>query len=234
MLKSTILQIIYNRYEEWAKQFAVACRPSCCACCTQNVTITAIEGEEILRYVKQQGMEQWIGTKLSRTRPVTPPPMTTNEFARACMENRDIDLDQPANLAPCPFLENGLCQIYPVRPFGCRLFISSVTCSASQPAVVPESYLGAVTAVSQLIEHLGQKEYWGNMLDVLPALLDIVEYQNIALYVDTALSATARIRTLTAQPLPGFLLDEQEATLDRKSTRLNSSHNSESRMPSSA
>ncbi len=36
---------------------------------------------------------------------------------------------------------------------------------------MPQSYLGSVTAVSQIIEHLGQKEYWGNMLDVLPALM---------------------------------------------------------------
>ena len=78
---------------------------------------------------------------------------------------------------------------------------------------MPESYLGAVTAVCQVIEHLGQKEYWGNMLDVLPALMDISENQSIAVHLNTIYCSQARLRTLTAQPLPGFLLDEKEAEL---------------------
>ena len=45
---------------------------------------------------------------------------------------------------------------------------------------------------------------------------------------------TMRLAERTAQPRPALTEAEREALLDRKSTRLNSSHVSESRMPSSA
>ena len=65
----------------------------------------------------------------------------------------------------------------------------------------------------QIIEHLGQHEYWGNMLDVLPALCDISSYKDIAgLFADPSMIIKARLRTRRARPLPGFLLlaEEQE------------------------
>ena len=213
MLKRDILHIIYNSYENWSKQFETACKPSCAVCCTQNVTITAIEGEEILHFIRENGREKWLAEKLRSTSHFTRPVVTTNSFARACMEDRDVDMQAVENLSPCPFLENNLCAIYPARPFGCRLFISRKTCTTKQPALMPEGYLGAVTALNQVIEHLGQKEYWGNMLDVLPALMDISANQSIAVHLDTTFCSNARLKTLTAEPLPGFLLDEQEANL---------------------
>jgi len=214
MVKREILNIIYDRYEKWSQQFSVACSRGCNACCTCNVTITAQEGEEILSYIRENGREQWLAKRLTAVSDeFSRPAITTNGFARACMEDRDVELEDNQTLSACPFLEDGLCGIYPVRPFGCRLFVSTAVCSKGTPAVMPQSYLGSVTAVSQIIEHLGQKEYWGNMLDVLPALMDISINSDIARHLNTEDCNQARLKTLTAEPLPGLLLDEQEAKL---------------------
>lgn len=63
----------------------------------------------------------------------------------------------------------------------------------------------------QLIEHLGQKEYWGNMADVLLALCDISINTKIAeLIVDPSRIIQARLRTHSAKPLPGFLFTRED------------------------
>ncbi len=208
-MKQQILSTIYDIFDQWNRDLDKACHRGCSGCCTQNVTITAIEGEAILRYVLAEDMALWLAEKLASPRTHIPPKMTTNDFASACLEGKDADPADQHNLAICPFLDKGLCSIYPARPFGCRLFISQRTCSAIHPALVSDFYFEAATAVTQLIEHLGQKEYWGNMLDVLPALLDISEFREIADHLNSTQIIQARMQTLTAKPLPGFLLSEE-------------------------
>jgi len=210
-MKGQILFTIYDIFDQWNSDFDTACDRGCSSCCTQNVTITAVEGEAILRYVLAENMSIWLAEKLSSSRNHQPPKMTTNDFAAACLAGRDADPGDRQNLTVCPFLESNLCAIYPVRPFGCRLFISERTCSAAQPALIPDAYFEAATAVTQLIEHLGQKEYWGNMLDVLLSLLDISEFEKIAEHVNSILIMQARMQTLTARPLPGFLISEKHS-----------------------
>lgn len=211
MVKHKILHTIYDIFDSWAGEFGVACQRGCSGCCTQNVTITAVEAEEILRYILAENKSHWFSERLASDRNHQPPKMTTNDFAAACLDGRDIDPGEQQNLHPCPFLEEKeqTCTIYPVRPFGCRLFVSTLKCSAKQPAQVPDYYFEGSTAVTQLIEHLGQKEYWGNMLDVLPALLDINEFREIADHLDSTMIIQSRLQTLTAQPLPGFLFAEE-------------------------
>lgn len=209
MSREDVLHTIIDEFEKWSSGGELACKKGCSSCCTQNVTITATEGVEILRYVIKEGQSDWFSEKLL-LRDFTPPRVTTNTFARACLEGRDIDATPPQNRAVCPFLKRDKCAIYPVRPFSCRLFVSTETCTKSKPAVVPNHYFEATTVVNQLIEHLGQKEYWGNMLDVLAALLDTLEFKEIAQKVGTTISIQARLQTITAQPLPGFLLGEED------------------------
>jgi Fe-S-cluster containining protein len=208
-MKQKILHAIYQIFADWSTGLDTVCRRGCSPCCTQNVTITALEGVEILRFAVAENLAPWLANQLMRPRVHQSAKMTTNAFALACLEGQDADPGDPQNLSPCPFLENGLCRIYPVRPFGCRVFVSTTRCFAGQPAAVPDHYFEAATAVTQLVEHLGQREYWGNLLDVLPALLDISEFREIADQLDPTLIIEARLRTLTATPLPGFLLSEQ-------------------------
>lgn len=208
-MKLKVLHTIYQTFDKWSHDFPAACSPGCSCCCTQNVTITALEGEEILRFVLAKDLSRWFTDALAQSRTHQPPTMTTNDFALACLEGRETDPDASHLPSPCPFLQQNLCRIYPVRPFGCRLFASTKKCSPAQPALVPDYYFEAATAVSQLVEHLGQKEYWGNMLDVLPALLDISEFREIAVHLPGIRIIEARLQTLTAKSLPGFLLSEE-------------------------
>ncbi|MBU1568621.1 MAG: YkgJ family cysteine cluster protein [Proteobacteria bacterium] len=208
-MKSTILHTMYDIFSDWSHHLPVVCNRGCSACCTENVTITATEGEEILRFAAVESLAPWLAEKLARPRTHQSVEMTTNDFAGACLEGREIDQDDIHTTLPCPFLEENSCRIYPARPFGCRVFISTKRCSSIQPALVPDYYFEAATAVNQLVEHLGQREYWGNMLDVLPALLDINEFREIGTLLDQTLIIEARLRTLTAKPLPGFLVSEK-------------------------
>ncbi|PHR29850.1 MAG: hypothetical protein COA36_03075 [Desulfotalea sp.] len=211
-MKHKILHSIYTSFENWSSESNIqpACCKGCSTCCSQNVTITALEGEDILRYVLSEDKVDEFATAILRGANISRPKYTTNDFAKACLDGRDIDPETQTNRETCPFLTDNICTIYPVRPFSCRLFISSVTCSSGNPAQVTDNHFEASTAVTQVIEHLGQKEYWGNMLDVLMAMLDIGEYRKIADKFNQTLIMQARMRTLTAKPLPGFLLSEEE------------------------
>jgi Fe-S-cluster containining protein len=209
-MKSSILHKMYKVFADWSQNLAAACTRGCSACCTQNVTITATEGEDILRYVIAENLSLWMAGKLAHSPTHRPATITNNDFAAACLEGRDANPgDHHHNTSPCPFLEDNFCRIYPARPFACRLFISAKKCSATQPAMVPDYYFEAATAVAQLVEHLGQREYWGNMLDVLPALLDMSQFREIAGYLEQTRIIEARLHSLTAKPLPGFLLSEE-------------------------
>jgi len=211
-VKHKVLHTIYEIFESWSNshnELRPACHKGCSVCCTQNVTVTAIEGEDILRYILAEDMVDWFAKQLQLESPPAPPKLTTNDFAKECLDGHDVDPQLQISLTDCPFLEENICKIYPVRPFSCRLFVSSEKCSLNQAAQIPEFYIEASTAISQLVEHLGQKEYWGNMLDVLPALLDIREFSEIAEKFDQAAIITSRMKTLTAKPLPGFLISDQ-------------------------
>lgn len=213
MKEETYLTIV-ARFDQWAAQYRQACGKGCSCCCTENVTITALEGERILRYCMSHSLTSWLAEALRRPPRVDRPRMTTNEFAHACLSGRDVDPGSCELLTVCPFLAEGVCRIYPVRPFSCRCFISTSRCTPTRPAEIDACYLTASTAVLQLIEHLGQKQYWGIMSDVLSALLDISTFQHIAQAVNAPERIMqGRLRTLTARPLPGFLFTEEEQQL---------------------
>ncbi len=210
-MKEHILSAIYREFEQWSTQLNFSCQKGCSNCCTQNVTMTALEGTRIHRFIRKNGKEKWLAEALYHSHRTIPPQMTTNEYAAACLQGQDVTPGAGENPSPCPFLENDCCMIYEVRPFGCRCFGSRIRCSPGQEALLPEYYITASTAVMQVIEHLGQFEYWGNMIDVLLAMCDMTENRNTSLFLhDHSLSMQARIQTLTAKPLPGFLIPEDD------------------------
>lgn len=209
-LKEDTLQAIYEAFSEWSAGLDFACKRGCAACCTQNVTITAVEGEVIHRLIRESGRELWLAAGLRKKGESCRPRMTTNDFAGACLQGEDVQPEQYGNMFPCPFLENGCCRIYAARPFSCRSFASEQRCFSGTSALLPEYYLSAVTAVMQIIEHLGQGEYWGNMLDVLSALCDLPENRRYAALLPTSFVEQSRIQVVKAKPLPGFLLLAEE------------------------
>ncbi len=211
-MKEKILLTIYDEYDKWSALIPRVCNKGCSTCCTQNVTITALEGERILDYICHQGMEQWFADRLRTSQPPPPPSLTINEYATNCFQQLETtDRSDTEYYAACPFLESDCCSIYPVRSFGCRCFISKNPCDTEGTAIVPDYYVAASTAMTQIIEHLGQNEYWGNMSDVLLSLCDISKYQAIKRFLpDNSMIIKARLRVKRARTLPGFLLLEEE------------------------
>ncbi|WP_163335908.1 YkgJ family cysteine cluster protein [Desulfopila sp. IMCC35008] len=211
-IKQEILKIIYTSFSNWSSKQPQACTKGCSTCCTQNVNVTAAEAELILDYLVGNKLEQTALRGLSATTTPSRPLQTINEFAADCFAGKESEQEQEGSRDSCPFLKDDLCTIYPARPFGCRCFLSQHVCTRTSPALVTNEYLTACTVISQLVEHLGQGEYYGNLLDVIPAMLDISRYHSIA---ELATNATkiqqARSHTLTAKPLPGFLLPPEDS-----------------------
>jgi hypothetical protein len=76
--------------------------------------------------------------------------------------------------------------------------------------VIPQYYLSAAIAVSQLIEHLSQNQYWGNMLHILNAIIHRNGYGQINSEAGISKLATSHRHLLSAKPLPGFLLSDDD------------------------
>lgn len=208
-MKEEVLLGIYEEFEKWEEEKKV-CKKGCAACCTQNVLITAVEGDLIHRFIREQGRAEWFVDRVQQRGPSRKVVMTTNAFAASCLQGEDVGPESYGNGEPCPFLEDKCCMIYEVRPFSCRCFISGTLCGPGAPATVDDTYLSAATAVMQIIEHLGQGEYLGNMLDVLLALCDLPENRKYVELLPASLSDQGRAHVTKALPLPGFLLLEEE------------------------
>lgn len=212
-LREKLLCVIYEQFAQWALGNALgfACQKGCSTCCTQNVMITAGEGDLIHRFIHEQNLHSWFAESLRAKRKKQQALETTNELAEKCLSGKESSGKAAVAGAACPFLEKDSCRIYQVRPFMCRSFASVTTCLAGQAAELPEFYITATTAALQLIEHVGQGEYWGNMHDVLLALCDLKENEETAGLLDApSMADQARARLTKARPLPGFLISAEE------------------------
>lgn len=162
----------------------------------------------LLDYIAAEDMQEWLNARLGAGLPSRKAGLTTNEFARLCLSGDDPQPAEGAFDSVCPFLENKRCMVYPARPFSCRSFVSTTVCSRGGSAVVPPAYLAAATAVSQLIEHLGQFNLWGNLLHVLYVVG--CESGMVDAGQNVTMLTAARECCTEARPLPGFLFDASE------------------------
>lgn len=189
----------------------VACSKGCSTCCTASVAITWLEGQRIHRFIRANCMEEWLASQLARADLPRPPQTTVNAFAAACLAGDETALEPVDFDGTCPFLEQGICCIYEVRPFSCLGFASQLACSPGRHARVPAYYMAATTAVSQLIEHIDQGRPCGNMISILLALSESPAFSRVAELLDDP-EKIRRNRTacLIAAPLPGFLISEED------------------------
>ncbi len=199
------LDLIYEIFDEWAGQWTFACRPGCAVCCTHGVTLSESEGERILSFMRRSDRESWLIDRLTGLSVPATPACTTNEFARACLEQEDIDAGHGIFSGSCPLLQDNRCSAYWLRPFACRCFVSTVTCRPGREAVLPSTYLTASTAVGQLIEHLDRGRRWGTMIAMLHHLTTPPHSRTTHHRRNDEAAGL-----LTAGPLPGFLLGQED------------------------
>lgn len=167
--KLDVLGHMYDIYATFSAHFSFACVRGCAACCTQNVTMTTLEGYRIVEHLlstKQLNL-------LHRLYPLTQqerfqPAVTTNQLAAFCLQRKDPpEEDRNWPRAPCPFLSNNECLVYLHRPFGCRCFFSTRKCDATAHAEVDPFLITVNMLFMQFIEDTDQGGLFGNMTDVL-------------------------------------------------------------------
>jgi len=194
---------IYQAFAEMSDKVAFACGPGCATCCTRSVTLTTAEGRIIGDHLRSTG-------RVLPEIPLDPlplrPSLTTNGLAGSYLVGQEPpeESDSPWLFEPCFFLHEGLCSIYEARPFACRGFTSTVNCTTSGTAEVPEWLLTMTIVTNQILEHLDHGGWWGNLADIL-AFLDAGQGE-LARF-------TARDRLLANLPAPGLLVVVQEVAM---------------------
>ena len=93
----------------------------------------------------------------------------------------------------------------------CRSFFSKENCGEENTAIIDELDLAINTVTQQIIEHLSQNGYWGNMLDVLLAMAEEKRNDQVKKLIKNREAITkAKKNTLIAEAIPGFLLKPEE------------------------
>lgn len=160
---------IYQLYDRITGSTALACGPGCAGCCTCNVTLTSLEARlmtDSLPSSRRRTLYAAITQKFPEKRYIFK--TSTNRFARLCMENADLpEEENDPSWGKCPLLENDLCTVYDVRPFGCRAMVSETDCRDTGSAQMPPWILTVNNVFLQAIEHLDLNGYSGNLSDML-------------------------------------------------------------------
>ncbi len=196
-IQHLLLATLYDAFAEWAASFTFACRQGCATCCTRSVTMTSLEGDGIMAFLSQGNRRAELNGSAFLPAVNRAVQCTTNTFVGAHLRGEPVEEAESWDLRPCPFLKEERCSIYPVRPFGCRLFASLDSCAASGVAEMPPGYLAGATALLQYIEHLDNGGRWSTMVELLAGL-------NTG-RVDAYGEPTA--------PIPGFLIAPDEHSL---------------------
>ena len=210
--KNLMAQIegLYGVYEEFLKLFQLACKPKCAVCCTCNVSLTTLEGFLILENLAPEDKGRALGQIQDRsTRGRYRPQLTTNEIAARCARGQDIP-DEPIDSArgPCPLICDGLCQIYSLRPFGCRCMVSHTRCSAGGQAEMNAVILSANTLMLQIIEHIDAGGYSGNFADVILCIYN----GNIQQASDLTPAIASAYHLIANRPIPVLMIPPEHRT----------------------
>lgn len=171
--KLALLDQINGLYDTFAATLELACHKGCDSCCTRNVTLTTLEAYRLLAGLSADQRDPLLSRVKARAdRNRFRPAVTTNQLADICLAGEDPPEEEEADPAwgPCPLLEGAVCPVYPLRPFGCRCFISTRNCAQNGYAEVAPLVVTVSTVFLQAIEHLDQAGCSGNFSDVLLAL----------------------------------------------------------------
>ena len=167
--KLEALSRVYKIYDAYSATLNLACQAKCAHCCTTNVTMTTLEGYKIIDDLMAAGKQGLIDSlKGIKERERFQPQLTTNRMAELCAADAKIPQEDTAgNWQDCSLLDDSLCTIYDLRPFGCRCFVSRKNCGQEGYADIDDFTASVNTVFLQVIEHLDAAGCSGNLIDVL-------------------------------------------------------------------
>lgn len=204
--KLAVLDQIYRVYDEFVANLQIACKKYCAGCCTCNVTMTTLEGYFMAKHMISYGKSS-LFENIERAIPKRrfQPKTTTNRLADLCMKGEDPLEEKHENLnESCPLLKDNLCPIYPVRPFGCRCFVSKKDCRKQGYAEVDPFILSVNNLFLQFIEHVDSQGFSGNLIDVLKFMASKKNRHNYKMNrpenPDTGLIPNLKIKVLMIPP----------------------------------
>ncbi len=177
--KLAVLKTVYRHYDDFTGGLNIACQKYCAECCTPDVTMTTLEGYLIVDSLISNNRRDLFGHIQKAISGIRfKPRTTTNKLALLCAKGEDPP-EEPRtdNGKRCSLLTDAMCPIYPVRPFGCRCFISEKVCSQSGYAEVDPFIITVNTIYLQVIEHIDATGFSGNFADVM-LLMDKKENRN--------------------------------------------------------
>lgn len=172
------LQALYRIHDGLIEPRNLACTKGCSTCCTRQVTLTSLEGFYILESL-EQGARQTALERIHGQKHLKHgiPGLTINGMAELCRKGEDVpDEDSDPAWGPCPLLDDGLCTVYPFRPFACRCMVSDSPCGESGLADMGAFLMTVSNVFMQYLEHLDQKGLTANLSDLLPALAEAETY----------------------------------------------------------
>ena len=167
--KLEALNRVYKIYDAYSAPLNLACKPKCAHCCTTNVTMTTLEGYKILNDLIAAGQQEIIDSlKEIQESSRFQPQLTTNRMAELCAADAKVPQEDTAGQwQDCSLLDDSLCTIYDLRPFGCRCFVSRQNCGETGYADIDDFTASVNTVFLQVIEHLDAEGCSGNLIDVL-------------------------------------------------------------------
>ncbi len=168
--RKNILKKIYQIYDDFIKDYNLACKKSCSGCCTRNVTMTSLEAYGIMDYLKENKRMDLISRlKSDKDKKRFQPKVTINRLAEIYANEERIPEEGESDpfWGSCSILENDTCPIYEVRPFECRSMCSKEYCEEDGFADMDPFVLSVNNLFKQYIEHMDTFGVSGNLTDLM-------------------------------------------------------------------
>lgn len=152
------VRAFYAEVDDWVQALAaehgadIACRPGCFHCCPRKgVESALLELVPIVVELNRRPCRHLMERIRSRARETSGPPAGTREaeslFSLLQIAEPSRRTSTPSGWEPCPFIEEGLCRIYSVRPLACRLHVSvsERSCAEAMKPSLPRGFTSALS-----------------------------------------------------------------------------------------